>query len=274
MGERLPIGLFDSGVGGLSVLRHVVDVLPHEDIVYVADQAFLPYGQKSAETIQQRAHQITDYLLTFHNCKLIVIPCNTATAAALDCLRDTYGERVAFVGVEPAVKPGAEATQSGRVGVLATEGTFGSDRYADLMRRFAADVVVFENPCIGLVELIEAGGGNSAEVEALLRPILEPMLADNIDTLVLGCTHYPFAIDTIRRIVGNQITIIDPAPAVARQTSRILEKQQLLNSNGLANIRCHTTAGYSRFAKQIATLIPEISISSISPISPLFPNFH
>ncbi len=250
-----PIGMFDSGVGGLSVLRYVARQLPNEAIVYVADQAFIPYGQKSAETLRGRAHHITRYLLNEHQCKLIAIPCNTASAAALSDLRKTFPD-VAFVGMEPAVKPGALATQSGKVGVLATEGTFGSQRYADLMERFAANVQVLENPCIGLVEMIEAGQVESQACTQLLRGILDPMLADGVDTIVLGCTHYPFAISTIRRIVGPKVVIIDPAPAIARQAERILRRRELLNDDSAEKpIQITSTHDSKRLQAQIRGLI-------------------
>ena len=253
------IGLFDSGIGGLSVLRHLVRQLPAEDVVYVADQAYMPYGLKSAETIQQRAHQITEYLLNEHNCKLIAIPCNTATAAALNKLRQRFPD-VPFVGMEPAVKPGARATKSGKVGVLATAGTFGSERYADLMRRFASDVVVFENPCLGLVELIEVGEERSGEVEELLRPILLPMLAEGVDTIVLGCTHYPFASGVIRSIVGDAVTIIDPTPAVVRQTERLLDKHGLRSSQPRGTVQAITTGEPQTLFVQIGEVLPKTKI--------------
>ncbi len=250
------IGLFDSGVGGLSVLSQVMQQLPAEDVVYVADQAFLPYGQQSAETIQSRATKITHYLLEQHNCTLIGIACNTATAAALTNLRHRFPD-VPFVGMEPAVKPGALATKSGKVGVLATAGTFGSQRYADLMRRFASQVVVYEDACLGLVELIEAGRLGSGEVEAYLRPILQPMLAQGVDTIVLGCTHYPFASPIIGRIVGAGVTIIDPAPAVVRQMSRLLAQSEPNPSATRGTIHAFSSGDTQRFFTQIRTLLPQ-----------------
>ena len=160
-----PIGLFDSGVGGLSVLRYVRELLPSENLIYVADQAWVPYGSRPRSTILQRSKKITEFLLEIE-CKLIAVACNTASAAALSELRDLYS--VPFVGMEPAVKPGAEATKSGKVGVLATAGTFESQRYASLMERYADGVRLFENRCHGLVELIEAGELDSAETLNLL----------------------------------------------------------------------------------------------------------
>lgn len=250
-----PIGMFDSGVGGLSVMRYVLYQMPQESVVYVADQAYMPYGQKSAELVRERSRRITEFLLNEHNCKLIVIPCNTATAAALTYLREQFPD-VDFVGMEPAMKPGARASKSGMVGVLATEGTFDSERYEALTERFASGVQVFEDPCIGLVELIEAGKGESEACARLLRPILEPMLAKGVDTLVLGCTHYPFAIHTIRRIVGDSVVIIDPAPAVVRQAHRVLSVNEMLNeSSQRGDIQITSTGRLDRFAIQTQALI-------------------
>ena len=251
---KRPIGVFDSGVGGLSVLRHIWRELPFEDVVYVADQANLPYGPQSAENIRRYAHQITQYLLTHHHCKLIAIPCNTATAKALNFLREQFPD-VPIVGIEPAVKPGARATQSGKVGILATIGTFKSQRYASLMHRYAVGVELFENPCVGLVPLIEAGKLDDVETEGLLRPILTPMLQQNVDTLVLGCTHYPFVMPLLQRMVGDDVAIIDPAPAVARQVRRMVETHCEQAVPGVGVTRFFTTGDPIQFATQIANLL-------------------
>ena len=221
-----PIGILDSGVGGLSVLRYIRALLPGEDLLYVADQAHVPYGSRPAAQIRDLSHGITYFLLS-QRAKAIVVACNTASAAALDALRETFPE-VPIVGMEPAVKPGAVQTRQGRIGILATAGTFGSRRYADLMARYAQGVVAYEDPCTGLVGEIEAGRGESPESERILRQALAPMLAAGVDTFVLGCTHYPFALPLIRRLVGPEATIIDPAPAVARQVRRVLRQADLL----------------------------------------------
>ena len=264
MSSNNPIGMFDSGVGGLSVLRHVLNQLPNESVIYVADQAYIPYGQKSAEVVRERSRRITKFLLA-QQCKLIAVPCNTASAAALDGLREQFPD-VPFVGIEPAVKPGARATQSGKVGVLATEGTFGSERYAALMERFAANVDVIENSCAGLVDLIEAGKANSDESLRLLRPILHSMLTQGVDTFVLGCTHYPFARNTIRRIVGQEVIIIDPAPAIARQIQAVLQQHDLLSIGDSAQISATTTGDMANFLKQIETLIGAELDNPVQPI--------
>lgn len=224
-GNNNPIGVFDSGIGGLSVANAISGYLPSESMIYFADTGRVPYGPRSRKEITDFSVEITQFLLD-HKCKMIVVACNTATAAALESLRKQWPE-IPFVGMEPAVKPAAEATRSGRVGVLATLSTIRSERYAELMLRYAANVRVFENPCIGLVPLIEAGKINDQETIEQLEEILIPMLREQIDTLVLGCTHYPFLLPHIKDIVPADCKIIDPAPAVARQVARRLEELSL-----------------------------------------------
>jgi glutamate racemase len=215
-----PIAIFDSGVGGLSILRHVAARLPREELIYMADQAHVPYGARPAAEVRVFSEAITRFLLA-QGARLIIVACNTATAAALTSLRSTF-PHIPFVGMEPAVKPGARETRTGRVGVLATAGTFESQRYAGLMARYASDVRLYEDPCDGLVPLIEAGELDSAETEGVLRQCLAPMLAAGVDTIVLGCTHYPFVLPLIERLAGPAVTLIDPAPAVVRQAQRLL----------------------------------------------------
>jgi glutamate racemase len=224
--NNYPIGVFDSGIGGLSVANAISGLLPKESLIYFADTGRVPYGPRSRKEISDFAHEITSFLLDRH-CKMIVLACNTATAAALDALRQAWPE-ILFVGMEPAVKPAAEATINGRVGVMATLSTIRSERYAELMRRYAAGVEVFENPCVGLVSLIEQGKLDHPETKAMVSDILSPMLARQVDTLVLGCTHYPFVRPLLDAALhGTSCKIIDPAPAVARQTARLLTSSQL-----------------------------------------------
>ena len=224
---RHPVGLFDSGIGGLTAAYAIIQQLPQEQLFYFGDTAHLPYGPQPAEAICAYSAGITQFLLQ-QGCKAIVVACNTATAASLNYLRERWPD-VPFIGMEPAVRPGARATRSGKVGVLATAGTFKSQRYASLMHRYAKDVELLENPCTGLVERIEAGQLDGPEMEAFLRNILEPMLAGGADTFVLGCTHYPFVQTLIEKIVGPDATVINPAPAVARQLQRVLEEKGLLS---------------------------------------------
>lgn len=235
-----PIGIIDSGVGGLSVLKHIQEQLPHEDILYFADQAHVPYGPQSPEKIKQYMETITAFLLS-QEAKLIVVACNTASAAALTHLRESFPE-VPFVGMEPAVKPGATRSRQGKIGVLATTGTFGSERYARLMAQYGQGIMAFEDPCVGLVEEIENGNLDSPRTEQILQQALAPMLAAGVDTIVLGCTHYPFVMPLIERFAGPQVAIIDPAPAVARQTYRVLRRlNRLANRNGLGNVLCYSS---------------------------------
>ena len=236
-----PIGVFDSGIGGFSVLRHLHTELPQENILYFADQSHIPYGPRSILEIRQFSQAITQFLLN-KGAKIIVVACNTASAAALTYLRHTF-PNVPFVGMEPAVKPAAHHTHTGQVGILATPTTFASERYTDLMHRFAQDIIVWEDPCVGLVELIESGQTNTPPVNQLLNKILSPMLAQNVDTIVLGCTHYPFVTPLISHIVGPQVTIIDPAPAVVRQTQYRLKQHHLLNhATTIGNTTLFTSA--------------------------------
>ncbi|MDI6768176.1 MAG: glutamate racemase [Anaerolineales bacterium] len=215
------IGIFDSGVGGLSVLRAVRQQLPHEAVLYLADQGHVPYGPRPLAEVRAFSEEITRFLLA-RGAKLIVVACNTASAAALQHLRQTFPE-VPFVGMEPAVKPAAEHTQTGVVGVLATPATFQGALYASVVERFANGVRLIQHTCPGLVAQIEAGQLDTPETRAILENALLPMLEKGIDTVVLGCTHYPFVIPLIQEIVGPQVRVIDPAPAVARQVGRLLE---------------------------------------------------
>jgi glutamate racemase len=213
------IGIFDSGVGGLSVLRAVRATLPQANLVYLADQAHVPYGSRSLQEVRSFAEEITRFLITA-GARLIVVACNTASAAALHYLRDTFPS-IPFVGMEPAVKPAAEHSRTGKVGVLATPATFQGALYASVVERFANGVTLLQHTCPGLVGQIEAGKLNDAQTRQILEAALLPMLAEGIDTVVLGCTHYPFVIPLIREITGPDVRVIDPAPAVARQVKRV-----------------------------------------------------
>lgn len=249
-----PVGVFDSGVGGLSVLRQIRQHLPAESVIYLADQAHVPYGPRSHEEIYAFSAGITDFLWQ-QPVKAVVVACNRASAAALSRLRQAF-PHIPFVGMEPAVKPAAQQTRTGHVGVLATQGTFNSERYATLMSRFAHGVTVWEDPCPGLVDLIEAGEIEAPQTEQFLRRVLGPMLGQGIDTLVLGCTHYPFLIPVIQRITGTAVTIIDPAPAVARQTERVLAQHDLLAPAGqAAQLRLLTTGPAVSFQQQVDRLL-------------------
>ncbi len=226
MHKNAPIGVFDSGVGGLSVLREIQTLLPDETLLYVADSGHVPYGEKTAEFIRQRSTVITDFLLE-QGAKALVVACNTATAAAIVELRAQYPE-LPIIGMEPAVKPAAAATRSGVVGVLATTGTLQSAKFAALLDRFASDVRVITRPCPGLVELIEAGELHSDVTRQLLRSYVDPLLAEGCDTLILGCTHYPFIKPLLLELVPPSVTLIDTGMAVAKQLQRLLGERDLL----------------------------------------------
>jgi glutamate racemase len=224
-----PIGIFDSGVGGLSVLRAIRTQMPEESVIYVGDQGHIPYGPRPMEQIRNFSEAITGFLLE-QNAKVIVVACNTASAAALKYLRETF-PNVPFVGMEPAVKPAAEHTQTGKVGVLATPATFQGALYASVVERFANGVELLQNTCSGLVQQIEQGNVKGEETRRILEEALLPMLEKDIDTVVLGCTHYPFVIPLIQQIVGEKVRVIDPAPSVAKQVRRVLETTALKNAS-------------------------------------------
>ena len=255
--DSRPIGIFDSGVGGVSVLRAVREQLPKEDLIYLADQAHVPYGSRNLAAVRRFSEGITHYL-SEQNAKLVVVACNTASAAALHQLRAVFPQ-IPFVGMEPAVKPAAETTRSGVVGVLATPATFQGELYASVIERFAVGVHVMQNTCPGLVMEIDQGNLDTPEVYSILEKALKPMLVDGIDTVVLGCTHFPFVIPAIETIVGPGVRVIDPSPAVARQVQRLLEAKGLLNKSlDQGRIEYFTTGD----PVQLEGLLPRLSDSS------------
>jgi glutamate racemase len=246
-----PIGIFDSGIGGLTVAAQIRQALPMERLIYFGDSIHLPYGQRPLDEVRGFSTGITRALLD-KGCKLIVVACNTASGAALRTLRQDF-PTVPFVGMEPAVKPAVEGTRSKVVGVIATPATFQSEVYASVVERFAQDVSVLHQPCPGLVEQIEAGAFNNATTEDMLRRWLEPMLEQRIDVLVLGCTHYPLVRPLIERIVGDGVRVIDPAPAIARQVARLLDQHDQHNS-GEGGMLCYTSGPPDAFARMLAVL--------------------
>ena len=216
------IGIFDSGCGGLSVYRALVKVLPRERYLYYSDNAHCPYGEKSPLYIRRRARFITEHLLG-QGADIIVVACNTATAAAIATLRKEYPD-VPFVGMEPAVKPAALGTRSGVIGVLATAGTLKGSKYLNTRGLYQGNVRIAEHVGQGFVELVEAGILDGPQAESTVRASLQPLLDQGADIVVLGCTHYPFLQPVIQRIAGPGVQVIDPAPAVARQTVRLLQE--------------------------------------------------
>jgi len=224
-----PIGVFDSGVGGLSILREIRAALPREDLVYVADAGHLPYGDKSLEYVRERGFVVAEFLAGL-GAKAIVVACNTATAAAIDPLRERYS--MPFIGVEPAVKPAAAASRSGIIGVLATSATLKSARYASLVARFAQGRQVLEQPCAGLADHIEQGRLDGSATEELVGGFVRPLLEAGVDTIVLGCTHYPLIAHIVRRLAGPQVHVIENGTAVARELSRQLAAHSTLRQDG------------------------------------------
>ncbi len=222
-----PIGFFDSGIGGTSIWREVQQLLPNENTIYLADSKNAPYGQKPKEEIIEFSIKNTEFLLN-QNAKIVVVACNTATTNAIKILREKYD--IPFIGIEPAIKPASLITKTKKIGILATKGTLNSTLFESTSGKIDPDITIIEKIGEGLVNLIEDGKIDSKEMNQLLRQYLHPMIQENIDALVLGCTHYPYLIPQIKDITGNTIKIIDSGLAVAKQTKNILEKSHLLQS--------------------------------------------
>ncbi len=239
------IGIFDSGLGGLSVLRACAAVLPDEKYIYFADSAHCPYGEKSAGYIRERGSEITDFLIK-SGADIIVVACNTATAAAIAFLRERYSDalsaevrervlslsggrrdHVMFIGMEPAVKPAALGTSTGVIGVLATAGTLKGSKYLNTKGSYSGNCRICEKVGEGFVQLVESGITSGPEAEKTVRRSLEPLLREGADIIVLGCTHYPFLIGLMRKIAGHGIRFIDPAPAVARHLADVIDKENI-----------------------------------------------
>lgn len=249
-----PVGVFDSGVGGLSVVREMLAQMPGQPLVYLADQAHAPYGQRSLEEIQALSDRITQFLLG-QGCSVIVVACNTASAAALHRLRREHPD-VPFVGMEPAVKPAAERSQTRHVGVMATLATFQGELFASLVDRFGKNVTVHTQVCADLVPLVEAGELETERTREAVRRYVEPLVNAGVDELVLGCTHYPFLRPLIEESAGPGIEIIDPAPAVARQTARVLARHGwLVAGDTHVDPAFFTTGDTERFAVALQELL-------------------
>lgn len=230
--------------------------MPEESVVYFGDQRHIPYGPRPMEQIRDFSEAITKFLLA-RGAKIIVVACNTASAAALKYLREKFPD-VQFVGMEPAVKPAAETTQTGKVGVLATPATFQGALYASVVERFANGVELFQNTCNGLVQQIEQGKLNGGETRMILEDALHPMLENSIDTVVLGCTHYPFVIPLIQEIVGEKVRVIDPAPAVARQVKRLLEAGGMKSdASARGDVKFYTSGESQAFKSLLPVLLGE-----------------
>jgi glutamate racemase len=247
-----PIGVLDSGVGGLSLLRAIQAELPQENLLYVADSAHAPYGDKSPAWISARSAQIISFLVG-QQCKAVVIACNTITAVAVSELRDSFA--IPIIAIEPAIKPAAVMTQSGVIAVMATTRTLHSESLQRLRRRYAAGVEVLFVPCPGLADKVESVDLHSSEVEQLLRSLLTPALDKGVDTLVLGCTHYPFLLNSIQRVVGPDVQIIDPSAAVAAEVGRRLQALDLLSTQQTPGILAFCSSAAQDKARSIMSTL-------------------
>lgn len=247
-----PIGIFDSGVGGISVMKEIRRMLPGEDLIYYADSAHCPYGTKDPAFIRRRMKKVAAFLTGF-KAKILVAACNTASIAGLDFLRRDF--QLPIVGMEPAVKPAAALTQNGRVGVMATGVTLAGERFHSLIRRYAGNTEVITVPCPGLVERVELGLIDDPETEQLLRRFLDPLVSSGVDTVVLGCTHYPFLRPLVESIMGPGVSILDTGNPVAKRVAQILADNDL-QKNGAGSGReiFFTSGNPKRVGKTISIL--------------------
>ena len=227
MNNKAPIGIFDSGVGGTSIWKEIHKLLPYEDTVYLADSANAPYGNKSKQDILSLCIKNTEHLISL-GCKIIIIACNTATTNAIAYLRNQY--QIPFIGIEPAIKPAALMSKTNSIGILATKGTLSSQLFHETSKALALEINITEVVGEGLVPLVENGEMDLPQTTTLLEKYLEPMLAANIDHLVLGCSHYPYLIKQLKKLLPNNIQIIDSGLAVAKQTQLVLDSKDLLST--------------------------------------------
>jgi glutamate racemase len=256
------IGVFDSGVGGLSVLRAIRAALPAEDLVYVADSGFAPYGDKSEAFITQRTLSIGNWLAA-SGVKAITVACNTATVVAIGRLREQT--HLPVVAIEPAIKPAANTTQSGVVGVLATTQTLQSESVARLCNAYGVGKRILLQPCPGWVEAVERADLHSPQTEALIRQFVEPLMQAGADTLVLGCTHYPFLRETLQSMVGPDVTLIDPADAVATELARRISDSRRTDSNHFGTTQLFTSGDVAHVQKVVSLLWGEGAIVKSMP---------
>lgn len=261
--DRIPtkIGVLDSGVGGLSVLLEIIQLLPHAEINYIGDSSWCPYGTKSPVEIQDRVTTLSKHLIQ-QGADIIVIACNSATIHAVESVRTQFN--IPFVGMEPAVKPAAEATRSNIIGVLATQASIAGEKFHHLLHTHApaSKIKVITQPCPKFVDLVEAGTLTGVEVDDAIREYTTPMLVAGADTLVLGCTHYPFLRESIQRIVGDDITLIDTGAAVAKRTQSLLSNKTTTPSNRNRKINIHTTGNINLLETIFPTLCPSLQTSA------------
>jgi glutamate racemase len=260
MADNRPVGIFDSGLGGLTVLQSLVSHLPEESFFYLADSAFCPYGDKPVEAVQERTVLITEFLME-RGAKAVVVACNTATAAAIDLLRGSYS--IPFIGIEPAIKQAALHTLSGKVGVLATRNTFQGKLFQETSAKYANDKDVYIQVGEGLVELVEGDLMNTPESIALINHYIQPMIEAGVDQIVLGCTHYPFLIPVIRSLVPDNVVIHDPSPAVAKHTAHVLQDKGLESVRKLQPHQFFTTGN----PLLLKTMIQRMDLGSGNAVS-------
>lgn len=226
--DNRPIGIFDSGIGGTSIWKEIQKMLPYESCIYLADSKHAPYGEKSKNEIIDLSVKNTEYLLQ-KGCKIVVVACNTATTIAIQCLRDNYD--IPFIGIEPAIKPASLKSQTKVIGILATKGTLSSDLFQETSSLYAQGIKVIEKEGKGIVQLIEGGALQSSKMSELLNDYLNPMIEENIDHLVLGCSHYPYLIPLLKEMLPQSVKIIDSGMAVAKQTKAILSQKNMLSDD-------------------------------------------
>ncbi|MCU7834118.1 MAG: glutamate racemase [gamma proteobacterium symbiont of Taylorina sp.] len=247
-----PIGIFDSGVGGLSVLQRSRQLLPQENFIYVADSGYAPWGSKDHHFIEQRSKIITEHLLE-QGAKLIVIACNTATASIIEKFRHQYG--IPFIGVEPGIKPAISVSKNGNIGIMATQGTLASQRYNELKQRFSHTVNLYHTACPGLADQVESCQINTAKTMTLLENFVQPLLTKQVDSIVLGCTHYSFLIPLMQKLVGDSILLIDTSHAVAEQIARIIKQYSLQNNEGNGLSQFFTTGDIEKTRLVMSSLL-------------------
>lgn len=268
MNSNRPIGVFDSGLGGLSVLRNLRGLLPAEDVLYYADNAYCPYGLRSQSEIQNRSRLITSLLID-RGAKVIVVACNTASSMAITHLREHF-PGFPIIGLEPAVKPAVKLTRSGNVGVLATPRTAAGERLRWLIETHGGGVQVHTVAAAGLVELVETGELSGPAVEEMLRPLLDPMIAAGVDVVVLGCTHYPFLREGIEAYMGSEVSVIDSGWAIARRAQHVLDAAGLLTSSALAGTLQLMTSATVADVEPVARLLTGQPVTVVQvPVSDL-----
>lgn len=247
------IGVFDSGLGGLSIVRELAALLPHECIYYYADNVHLPYGPRPLEEVRRFATSIAGRLIQLP-AKIVVVACNTASAASLKHLRKIYPHTY-FVGMEPAVKPAAAGSRSGKVGVLATQATFQGELFESVVERFATGVEVICQPCPGLAEFIENHQPDHPVLNHMLTRFIQPLVEQGVDTIVLACTHYSLVKESIGRVAGPGVTIIDPSPAIAKRTEQVLHEANLLRKEGEGSVGYYVSGETENFSKSVSAIM-------------------